>query len=136
MLIMTAEIINFDELVFIQKSYSTAAWANKEDNIEASEWWRTEPTITACAVISNKHGQIHYDLKPKSLNKTTFKDFLTQLADKMPNIRNAILILDNSSIHHTNLVRDFIAEWEIHVVWNVRTALILTESNCAWHKQR
>jgi hypothetical protein len=99
------EIIMIDECVFSQRSYKQYAWAAVGCNVTASANWKSERAIAVLGAISSRRGLILWVHREKSMRGQDVEDFLGRLAALTDNIGDAVVLLDNATIHKTNAVR-------------------------------
>lgn len=113
------EIIMIDECVFSQRSYKQYAWAAVGCNVTASVNWKSERAIAVLGAISSRRGLILWVHREKSMRGQDVEDFLGRLAALTDNIGDAVVLLDNATIHKTNAVRQMAEDKSINLTYNV-----------------
>ena len=114
----SVDVVHIDETTCSMKTFQQHAWAAVNKNVESKQMMIDEPKIAILLAASPNRGVIAYMIKTKAFNNNDFLEFLS-------NLRNNIIaqpftvLLDNCSIHKTQMVISYANESRIDLVFNV-----------------
>lgn len=110
-------IISIDEISFDTNIINNKAWSLK-GNIITKNIKSTYKRITViCAITNNKI--LHYHIIKNSSDSNIFLNFISNMFNKLDNINQYYLLLDNASIHHSKIFQKYINDNHINVIYNV-----------------
>ena len=78
----------------------------------------TFEAVAVCGCIDMEGRLAHMEIRPKSFNQYSFKDFLVGLREKVPAEKTVFVLVDNLGVHRTKLVRDYCTEAKIELIFN------------------
>ena len=91
-------LVYADETMITRTSVKPTEWARKKENMTFDGAKLNEPTLALLAAISKDKGLEHWQLFPKSVNVTKFKEWLAGL--KAANSDEKLcLFMDNLGVH-------------------------------------
>ena len=126
LLITESTIIFIDESSFNNEHKRFRTWVKPKQNYERHFPGRLPSLNIILATMP--HEVLHYVIKSKTTNTNDFKSFLQEVVNKIENnevlsnckrSNKLWLFMDNASIHKTKVVRDFIRENKLNVIYSV-----------------
>lgn len=106
-----------DEAIFTVRTFLTKSWSHCRQSVQQVKPIQNQPCIAVVAAISSRRGLIHYVTREHSIKSDVFSTFL-QVLNTMSD-SNLNILMDNSSVHRSQLVKTKIEELQINVLWNV-----------------
>ena len=73
--------------------------------------------IALVAGINAGTGLVHYEIRTRSINLVSFKEFIDNLVEKV-GTNNCALFMDNLSVHKANLVKETCDQHGIYRIFN------------------
>jgi transposase len=110
-------IISIDESHFVTNMTNNYGYNYKGSRVTFEQKKYTKKTCSLILGISNKK-IIHSCIKTSTVKSDDFFDFIVELIDKLEGI-NHTLLMDNSSIHKTKLLKDYIESKNHNILFNV-----------------
>jgi transposase len=111
--ISNSKIISIDEVSFDTNIIHKYAWSLKNLPVVKTIGATYKRLTMICAISNSKI--VHYKIINNSAISDTFLDFLKSI----PNIKNKYLFLDNAKIHHSKIVKEYVKNNNINLLFNV-----------------
>ena len=109
-------IVSIDESSFDEHLIPFSGWSKKGHTIKKIFNTSNKKRITLTLAVT-KNKIIDYDMTNGSSNSHKFKTFL---ADKvLPKINNSFLLMDNVKFHHSQIVKDLVANTTNKIIYNI-----------------
>ena len=113
-----SELIFVDESIFKPRDFRKRAYMSKYENVNFNVPRSQESALAVVAAISKFRGLIHYQIRERSHNGESFREFMRALRKRCVEKR-VVVLLDNCSIHKTNKVKEFCESESVDLVFNV-----------------
>ena len=111
------DLIFVDECMFTRATLPKKAYSNKKQNVKINPDAGNVKPIALVAGINAGTGLVHYEIRTKSINQVSFKDFIDNLVEKV-GTNNCALFIDNLSVHKANLVKEKCDQHGIYRIFN------------------